>query len=49
MQPRLLVIDDDQNHREGLVLLLEAHKYRVDEADGANAAMELVKKNARNS
>jgi len=45
MQPRLLVIDDDQNHREGLVLLLETHKYQVDEADGANAAMELVKKN----
>lgn len=45
MQPRLLVIDDDQNHREGLVLLLQAHNYLVDEADGANTAMELVKKN----
>lgn len=46
MQARLLVIDDDQNHREGLVLLLEAHKYLVDEADGANKAMELIKRNS---
>lgn len=46
MQARLLVIDDDQNHREGLVLLLQAYNYHVDEADGANSAMELVKKNS---
>jgi len=45
MQPRLLVIDDDKNHREGLVLLLQAHKYIVDQADGAKVAMELIKKN----
>jgi DNA-binding NtrC family response regulator len=46
MQARILVIDDDQNHREGLVLLLEAHKFLVDEADGANKAMELIRKNS---
>ncbi len=45
MTPRLLVIDDDQNHREGLVLLLQTYKYEVDQADGAKAAMELVYKN----
>jgi DNA-binding NtrC family response regulator len=45
MTPRLLVIDDDQNHREGLVLLLQTYKYKVDQADGAKAAMELIYKN----
>ena len=45
MTPRLLVIDDDQNHREGLVLLLQAHKFTVDQADGAKPAMELIYKN----
>ena len=45
MNIRLLVIDDDKNHREGLVLLLQAHKYQVDQADGANAAMELIRRN----
>ncbi len=42
MTPHLLVIDDDKNHREGLVLLLQAHKYEVDQADGAKPAMELI-------
>ncbi len=45
MSPRLLIIDDDKNHREGLVLLLQAHKYNVDQADGAKAAMELIRNN----
>lgn len=45
MQARILVIDDDQNHREGLVLLLQTHKYEVDDADGANSAMALIEKN----
>lgn len=45
MTPRLLVIDDDRNHREGLVLLLQAHKYYVDQADGAKTALELIYKN----
>ncbi|MCB0284273.1 MAG: sigma-54-dependent Fis family transcriptional regulator [Calditrichae bacterium] len=45
MNIRLLVIDDDKNHREGLVLLLQAHKYTVDQADGANAAMQLIRQN----
>lgn len=42
MIPKILVIDDDKNHREGLVLLLQAHKYNVDQADGAAAAMRLI-------
>ena len=46
MKARVLVIDDDQNHREGLVLLLQAHNYKVDQADGANPAMQLIQKNA---
>lgn len=46
MKARVLVIDDDKNHREGLVLLLQAHNYKVDQADGANPAMQLIQKNA---
>ena len=37
MKPRLLVIDDDQAHREGMKVLLEDEDYIVDEADGADA------------
>lgn len=39
---RILVIDDDQAHREGLVILLEDEDYLVDQAEGAEAAMRLV-------
>lgn len=46
MKARILIIDDDQSHREGLVLLLQAHNYKVDQADGAKSAMQLIEKNA---
>jgi len=42
-QPRLLVIDDDQAHREGMKVLLEDEDYLVDEAEGAEPAMRLIK------
>jgi DNA-binding NtrC family response regulator len=42
---RILVIDDDQAHREGMVLLLEDEDYLVDEADGAEPAMTLINQN----
>lgn len=41
-KPRLLVIDDDRAHREGMVLLLEDEGYKVDQADGAEPAMLLI-------
>lgn len=44
IKPRLLVIDDDEAHREGMVVLLEDEDYLVDQADGAEAAMELVRR-----
>lgn len=44
MNERILVIDDDKNHREGMVLLLQAQHYLVDEADGAEAAMRLIRR-----
>ena len=45
---RILVIDDDQAHREGMVLLLEDEGYQVDEADGAEPAMELINQHQYN-
>ncbi len=44
MKPSLLVIDDDQAHREGLTLLLEDEGYQVAEADSAVRALELMEK-----
>jgi DNA-binding NtrC family response regulator len=40
--PRILVIDDDMAHREGMVMLLEDENYLVDEAEGAEKAMEQI-------
>jgi two-component system response regulator HydG len=45
-QPRLLVIDDDDAHREGMALLLEDEGYLVDQAEGAERAMELIRRHA---
>ncbi len=42
-QPRVLVIDDDEAHREGMALLLEDEGYRVDQAGGAETAMRLIR------
>lgn len=41
---RILVIDDDLAHREGMVLLLEDENYVVDQADGAETAMAFINK-----
>ncbi len=43
MKARILVIDDDRSHREGMVLLLQAHGYNVDEAEAAMPAMEMIR------
>ncbi len=45
-QPRLLVIDDDDAHREGMALLLEDEGYLVDQAEGAERAMDLIRRHA---
>jgi len=45
MKARLLVIDDDDAHREGMVALLEDEEYAVDQADGGESAMQLIRKN----
>ncbi len=42
-QPRLLVIDDDEAHREGMALLLEDEGYLVDQAEGAESALSLIR------
>ncbi len=44
-QSKILVIDDDQAHREGMAILLEDEGYRVDQADGAEPAMRLIQSN----
>lgn len=44
MKSRILVIDDDDAHREGMVALLEDEEYEVDQAEGAESAMQLVHK-----
>ena len=44
-KPRILVIDDDQVHLEGMVVLLEDEDYRVDQADCAEAALKLIRQN----
>ncbi len=44
MKARLLVIDDDDAHREGMVILLEDEDYLVDQAEGAETAMKLIRK-----
>ncbi len=41
--PKLLVIDDDQAHREGLVALLEDESYFVDESSGAEIAFKMIR------
>ncbi len=44
-KPKILVIDDDRVHLEGMVVLLEDEDYKVDEADSAEAALKLIYKN----
>jgi len=46
LKPYLLVIDDDEAHREGMALLLEDEDYQVDQADSAESAMELIRRNS---
>ena len=42
IEQRLLVIDDDDVHREGMVLLLQEAGYSVHEADNARSAMQMI-------
>ncbi len=41
---RILVIDDDRVHLEGMVVLLEDENYAVDQADCAETALKLIHK-----
>ncbi len=43
MQARILIIDDDATHREGMAILLEDESYSVDQAEGAETAMKLIR------
>ncbi len=46
MQARILIIDDDTAHREGMSILLEDESYLVDQAEGAEAAMKLIREHS---
>jgi len=42
---KILIIDDDRIHLEGMVVLLEDENYAVDQADCAEKAIKLIHKN----
>jgi len=44
IKPRLLVIDDDEAHREGMVMMLEDEGYEIESADSGETAIELIDK-----
>ena len=44
MNPKILVIDDDDAHREGMVLMLEDEGYEIDSADCGEKAIEMIDK-----
>ncbi len=43
MQARILIIDDDAAHREGMAILLEDESYFVDQAEDAETAMKRIR------
>ena len=44
INPKLLVIDDDNAHREGMVMMLEDEGYEIDSADCGEKAIEMIDK-----
>jgi len=44
INPKLLVIDDDNAHREGMVLMLEDEGYEIDSADCGEKAIDMIDK-----
>lgn len=42
MNPKILVIDDDNAHREGMVMMLEDEGYDIDSADCGEKAIEMI-------
>ncbi len=45
IKPKLLVIDDDDAHREGMVMMLEDEGYEIDSAESGEVALQLIDKN----
>jgi len=45
-KPKILVIDDDEAHRSGMVIMLEDENYAVDEAESGENALIMLKKNS---
>ncbi len=43
---RILIIDDDDGHRQGMILMLQETGYRVDGAADARTAMQMIKNTA---
>jgi len=44
INPKLLVIDDDNAHREGMVLMLEDEGYEIESADCGEKAIDMIDK-----
>jgi two-component system response regulator HydG len=42
---KLLVIDDDEAHRSGMVIMLEDEGYQVEQADSGEAALQILNQN----
>jgi DNA-binding NtrC family response regulator len=45
VNPKILVIDDDDAHREGMVMMLEDEGYEIDSASSGETAIGLIDKN----
>jgi DNA-binding NtrC family response regulator len=45
IKPKILVIDDDNAHREGMVMMLEDEGYEIESADSGETAINLIDKN----
>lgn len=43
--PKILVIDDDDAHREGMVMMLEDEGYEIESAESGETALKLIDKN----
>ncbi len=42
VNPKILVIDDDNAHREGMVMMLEDEGYEIDSADCGETAIQMI-------
>ena len=44
IRPKILIIDDDDAHRESMVMMLEDEGYEIESAESGEAAIELIDK-----